>query len=255
MIDWLHAGTPMVAAFLASLVEFVEALTIVLAVGTVRGWRPALAGVVIGGALLAALVLAFGPLLERTPIASLQVVIGVLLLLFGMRWLRKAVLRAAGVIALHDEDIAFAKQSEALHGAAVPAGKWDAVALITSLKAVFLEGLEVVFIVIAAGAASHALIPAVVGAAAALVLVVALGIALHRPLALIPENTLKFAVGVLLSAFGAFWFGEGIGIAWPGADLALLGLIAIFLAVGMVGVTIGRSASLKSLGTGGQDAP
>jgi len=251
----MHAGTPMVASFLASLVECVEALTIVLAVGTVRGWRPALAGVVIGGALLTALVLAFGPLLERTPVASLQVVIGVLLLLFGMRWLRKAILRAAGVIALHDEDIAFAKQSEALHGVAMPAGKWDAVALIASLKAVFLEGLEVVFIVIAAGAASHALMPAVVGASAALVLVVALGIVLHRPLALIPENTLKFAVGVLLSAFGAFWFGEGVGVAWPGADLALLGLIAIFLAAALSGVIIARSALFKSLNTKGPEGP
>ena len=198
----------MVAAFLASLVECVEASTIVLAVGTVRGWRPALAGVVIGAALLAALVLAFGPLLEQTPVASLQVVIGVLLLLFGMRWLRKAILRASGVIALHDENIAFARESQALHGVAMPIGKWDAVALIASLKAVLLEGLEVVFIVIAAGAASHALIPAVVGATAALVVVVALGVLLHRPLALIPENTLKFTVGVLLSAFGTFWFGE-----------------------------------------------
>jgi uncharacterized membrane protein len=246
MPTWMQAGTPMVAAFLASMVEFVEALTIVLAVGTVRGWRPALAGVFIGGALLAALVLVFGPLIEQTPIANLQIVIGVLLVLFGMRWLRKAILRASGIIALHDEKLAFSLESRALQRLSRPAGKWDAVALVASLKAVFLEGLEVVFIVIAAGAASHALIPAVIGAVAALAVVVLLGIALHRPLALIPENTLKFVVGVLLSAFGAFWFGEGIGLVWPGGDLALLGLIAFFFAAALMGVAIGRAALPKS---------
>ncbi len=240
MTDWIQSGTPMLAAFLASLVECVEALTIVLAVGTVRGWRPALAGAAIGGAALVLLVVAFGPLLEGAPLADLQLVIGALLLLFGMRWLRKAILRAAGVIPLHDEGVAFARQSRALQGSGTRADAWDTVALVTSLKAVFLEGLEVVFIVIAAGAASHALVPAAIGAGAALAAVILLGVALHKPLARVPENTLKFGVGALLSAFGTFWFGEGIGVAWPGGDLALLILIATFLCAAFGGVAIAR---------------
>src|SRR6266705_7022890 len=148
MLSLAHSGAAIVSAFLASLVEAVEALTIVLAVGTVRGWRPALAGTLAGLAFLALLVLAFGPLIARMPIQTMQLAVGVLLLLFGMRWLRKAILRASGVIALRDEAEAFAEESAALRSAH-PLREWDAIALVTAFKAVVLEGLEVVFIVLA----------------------------------------------------------------------------------------------------------
>ena len=172
MLSLAHAGTAVASAFLASLVEAVEALTIVLAVGTVRGWRPALAGTLAGLAFLAALVLAFGPLIARMPIHYMQLAVGVLLLLFGMRWLRKAILRAAGVIAPHDEAEAFAEESATLRAAHGPRRGWDAIAVITAFKAVVLEGLEVVFIVLAVGAAGGLLVPASLGALAACALVI-----------------------------------------------------------------------------------
>jgi uncharacterized membrane protein len=237
MIEWAHAGPTMLAAFLASMVEFVEALTVVLAVGTVRGWRGALAGT--GGALLVLLVisLALGPALTRIPLDLVQIVVGTLLLLFGLRWLRKAVLRAAGILALHDEAAAFTKETDALRRLAGASGGWDKVAIATAFKITMLEGIEVVFIVIAVGAGGPGLlISASLGALAALAVVMALGLLLHRPLATIPENTLKFIVGVLLSAFGTFWVGEGLGLGWPGADWSILGLIAGFLASAVLAV-------------------
>jgi uncharacterized membrane protein len=247
MIDWAHAGPSLIASFLASLVEFVEALTIVLAVGTVRGWRPAMIGTFAGVGLLAVLVLGFGPALERIPITVLQLVVGVLLLLFGMRWLRKAILRAAGVLKLHDEEAAYAKETAALRaeGAAPPA-RLDMVAVATTFKAVVLEGLEVVFIVIAVGAVGHMLVPAGVGAAAAGVVVILLGLIVHKPLARVPENTLKFAVGVILSAFGAFWIGEGLRFSWPGEDLSVLGLAGGFLVVSLIAVGMARRTAEAS---------
>lgn len=225
---WPHAGPSILAAFLAALVEFVEALTVVLAVGTVRGWRPALAGSGLGLGLLLGLVAALGPALTQIPLGFVQLVVGVLLLLFGLRWLRKAILRAAGVIPRHDEAAAFAHEAASLRAQGTRPAGWDLVGIGTAFKIVLLEGLEVVFIVIAIGAAGGLLIPASLGAAVALLVVGALGAALHRPLAQIPENALKFAVGVLLAAFGTFWTGEGLGLAWPGDDLAVLGLIAGF---------------------------
>jgi len=213
---------------LASLVEFVEALTIVLAVGTVRGWRPALIGTAAGALFLTVMVLAFGPALQQVPITTLQLVVGILLLLFGMRWLRKAILRSAGIIGLHDEDAIYQKEKRLLEGAGKGAGL-DWVAIATTFKAVVLEGLEVVFIVIATGAVGHMLLPASLGAAAAGAVVILLGLALHKPLARVPENTLKFAVGVLLSSFGVFWVGEGLKFKWPGEDASLLGLAGGFL--------------------------
>jgi Ca2+/H+ antiporter, TMEM165/GDT1 family len=237
---WTHAGAIIAASFLASLVEFVEALTIVLAVGVERGWRSALLGVATGLALLAVLVLAFGPLLAEVPIGPLQVALGVLLLLFGMRWLRKAVLRAAGVIALRDERAAFLSQTQRLRRAGAREKAWDTVAWVTSFKAVVVEGLEVVFIVLALSAVRGNLLPATAGAAAALLLVVLLGLAIHRPLARVPENSLKFAVGILLSAFGTFWFAAGAGLAWPGGDLAIPGLILGFFFAGLLAVACAR---------------
>ena len=245
MTEWVHAGPSVLAAFLASLVEFVEALTVVLAVGTIRGWRPALAGAGLALVTLAILVVALGPALVRIPLATVQLVVGTLLLLFGLRWLRKAILRAAGIIPLHDETAAYAAETDLLsHSPRRFRAGWDTIAVTASFKIVMLEGIEVVFIVIAIGAVSGLLVPAGIGAGAALLVVIALGIALHRPLARIPENTLKFVVGVLLSAFGAFWVGEGSGLAWPGADWSILGLIAAFLAVALAMVSLCRNHSI-----------
>jgi uncharacterized membrane protein len=241
---WAHVGTSVLAAFLGSLVEFVEAMTILLAVGTVRGWRSAWTGAAAGVAVLAVLVVALGPALEAIPVTLLQLVVGTLLLIIGTRWLWKAVLRSAGVVSLRDENAVFANQTAALQGGARPPSPGraglDLVALATAFKAVILEGLEVVLIVLAAGAVSHTLGAASLGAAVAGVLVLVTGAALRRPLARVPENTLKFAVGVLLSAFGTFWVGEGLGFRWPAADLALVGLAAGFWTVAMVGVAVAR---------------
>src|SRR6516225_2472460 len=229
---WTTAAPAVTAAFLASLVEAVEALTIVLAVASVRGWRPAGLGALAGLVLLALLVAALGPVLELVPLQLLQLTIGVLLLLFGMRWLRKAVLRSAGVIPLHDEEKAFAAETAELQEQARRKEmRLDWLAGLASFKAVLLEGLEVVFIVIAVGSGRGLLVPASIGALTACLLVVAVGFALHRPLARVPENTLKFVVGVMLSAFGVFWTGEGLGVTWPGEDLAIVAFAALFLLV------------------------
>ena len=240
-MSWAHGGTAVVAAFLASLVEFVEALTIVLAVGTVRGWRSSIMGTIAGVVFLALLVALFGPALQRIPLTTLQLVVGILLLLFGLRWLRKAVLRAAGVIGLHDETAIYAKETALLEseGARPARAKLDAVAVATSFKAVSLEGLEVIFIVIATGVGGM-LLPAALGAAAAGVLVIIIGLIVRKPLARVPENTLKFTVGLLLSAFGVFWIGEGLRFPWLGEDLALIGLIAGFLLASVIAVRLAK---------------
>lgn len=247
MISWATAAPALTAAFLASLVEAVEALTIVLAVGAVRGWRPALTGTGAGLALLALLVLALGPLLDRVPLHALQLVIGVLLLLFGLRWLRKAILRSAGVIALHDEAKAFAREEASLQAAERSnEAHLDWIAGITAFKAVVLEGLEVVFIVIAVGAGRGLLVPAAAGALAACLVVLLVGVVVHRPLARVPENTLKFGVGVMLSAFGVFWTGEGLGVDWPGQDLAIPVFAAIFLVTGVAAVRLAARPALEA---------
>jgi Ca2+/H+ antiporter, TMEM165/GDT1 family len=247
-MTWAHVGTSVLTAFLASLVEFAEAMTILLAVGTVRGWRSAWIGAAAGVGVLTLLVIVAGPALQAIPLAKLQVVVGAVLLLIGTRWLWKAVLRSAGLIGLRDEDAVFASQTAALRGStpAKSSQALDLVATAAALKAVILEGLEVVLIVIAAGAVSHTLIAASLGAAAAGLLVVFAGVALRRPLARVPENTLKFAVGVLLSAFGTFWLGEGLGFRWPAEDLSLLGLAAAFWAVAAVGVVLTRRTATSS---------
>jgi uncharacterized membrane protein len=242
-VSLAQAGPAVAAAFLASLVEFVEALTIVLAVGAVRGWRPALIGAGAGIAVLAALVAALGRALGLVPIAYLQLLVGTLLLLFGLSWLRKAVLRAAGIVPLRDELKAFARESEVMATAARLSGQqwWDTIAVAATFKGMLLEGLEVVFIVIAVGSAGNLLVPASFGAATAGLLVLLAGFALHRPLARVPENSLKWAVGILLSAFGLFWLGEGLGLRWPGEDLSILGLAGALFAASLAMVALARS--------------
>lgn len=236
----------MLASFLASLVECVEALTVVLAVGVVRGWRSALAGCAMGLLMLLLLVELLGHALASVPLHSFQLVVGALLLLFGMRWLRKAVLRAAGVLALHDEDAIYQREMQALGGQGSARPGLDKLAFVVTFKSTVLEGIEVVFIVLAIGAGRAELLwPASLGALAALLVVAALGLALHRPLARVPENTLKFAVGVLLCAFGTYWAGEGMGFAWPGEDGSLAGLAIGFLAVSMLCVPCCRRLAVR----------
>jgi Ca2+/H+ antiporter, TMEM165/GDT1 family len=229
MINWMHAGPTMITTFLASLVEFVEAFTIVLAAGTIRGWRGALVGVAAGLGALGLIVVAGGTLLDQFPLADLRLAMGVLLLLFGMRWLQKSTLRAAGTISLHDESVAYTSQTTALRNRAPRASGIDTIAAVTAFNGVLVEGIEVVFIIIATGTTGHLLIPAVLGATAAGTVVLTAGILLRTPLTRVPENTLKMAVGVLLSSFGTFWIGEGAGYTWPGDDLSLVWLAALYL--------------------------
>ena len=228
------AAPAVTAAFVASLVEVVEAFTIVLAVGTVQGWRAASAGTLAALAVLGLLVAVLGPVLDQVPIHALQLIVGVLLLLFGMGWLRKAVLRSAGVIPLHDEDASFAAETAQLTQEAQRRRSSLAwIGGLAAFKAVLLEGLEVIFIVIAVGAGGGLIWPASLGALAACAVVLFVGVVVHKPLSRVPENALKFGVGVMLSAFGVFWTGEGLGVEWPGHDLALLVFAALFLWVGL----------------------
>jgi uncharacterized membrane protein len=219
-----------VAVFLACVVEAVEALTIVLAVGTSRDWRSALTGVGVGLLALAVVVAILGPAITAIPLGGLRVVVGGLLLVFGLQWLRKAILRAAGRKALHDETAIFAREREAARAADAetgPAGL-DGYAFTIAFKGVLLEGLEVAFIVVTFGANQHHVGLAAAAAVLAVLVVVAGGIAARAPLARVPENTMKFAVGVLLCSFGVFWSTEGAGAHWPGGDAALLILIPGF---------------------------
>ncbi len=242
-VDRVHAWPPFVAAFIASTVEFVEALTVVLAVGAVRGWRGALSGAGAAVFLLLLIVAVLGPALTRIPLATIQLVVGGLLLLFGLRWLRKAILRAAGTIPLHDEAAAFARETESLRREGA-VRTWDEVGIATAFKITMLEGLEVAFIVIAVGAGcSGLLLPASVGAIAAFLPVLLFGLAVHRPLAAVPENTLKFAGGVLLAGFGTFWAGEGMGLAWPKEDWSILALVTGFLLAALLAVRFCKAAS------------
>ncbi len=225
--------------FLACLVEAVEALTIVLAVGTTRGWRSTWQGVGAGLVVLAVIVAALGPALTAVPIDVLRLIVGSLLLVFGLQWIRKAVLRAGGVKALHDETRIFAEQRERAADAATTGrgAVSDWYSFTVAFKGVLLEGLEVAFIVLTFGANQGSLWLAVAAAVAAVVVVVAVGIAVRQPLARVPENGLKFAVGILLSAFGTFWAGEGAGLSWPGGDAAILGLLVVYAAVALLTVS------------------
>jgi uncharacterized membrane protein len=218
------------AAFLASSVEMVEALTIVLAVGLTRGWRSPLIGVAAALLALATVVAAFGPALTLVPIGALRLVVGGLLLVFGLQWLRKSILRASGYKALHDEEAIFEREAEEAAMMARTHGAFDPYSFTLAFKGVFLEGLEVAFIVVTFGSAQGSIPLAAAGAAAAFVIVAVLGAAIHAPLSRVPENTLKFSVGVLLTTFGIFWGAEGAGADWPGAEIALPFVLALVLA-------------------------
>lgn len=231
-------------AFLASAVEMVEALTIVLAVGVTRGWRSTMLGVAGAMAALVVVVAALGPALVHVPISTLRVVIGALLLVFGLQWLRKAVLRAAGVLALHDEAGIYEREVRDARAEASDAQAFDAYAATLAFKGVFLEGLEVAFIVLTVGGAHGSVLAASAGALLAFVVVGGVGVRLHRPLTRVPENAMKFVVGVMLTSFGVFWSTEGLGGHWPGGDASLLpviGIVALF-ALALVTTTRGRLA-------------
>jgi uncharacterized membrane protein len=238
-------------AFLASAVEMVEALTIVLGVGVVRGWRSTLIGVGAALVVLATLIAALGPALGSIPIDTLRLIVGALLLVFGLQWLRKAILRSSGYKALHDEDEAFRQGRERAAAAGDDRRRGlDWYSFTVSFKGVLLEGLEVVFIVIAFGTAQGELGLAAAGAAAAAVIVVTAGVVAHRPLERVPENTIKFAVGLLLTSFGCFWAAEGVGVDWPGDELSLLGVIAFQSAVSYALVQLLRRQHLGTAAEG-----
>jgi uncharacterized membrane protein len=223
----LSAAFLVASAFLASAVEMVEALTIVLAVGLTRDWRSALTGAGIATFALAAIVGALGPALTLIPIDDLRLVVGALLLVFGLQWLRKAILRAAGYRALHDEEEAFAHEAaEARAAAGERRAGLDWYAFTIAFKGVLLEGLEVAFIVLTFGSTQGSIPLAALGAGGAVVLVVTAGAVARAPLARVPENTLKFAVGVMLTTFGTFWGAEGAGAEWPGDDASLPAVLA-----------------------------
>ncbi len=243
----MSAAFLVASAFLASAVEMVEALTIVLAVGLTRDWRSALTGAGVAAVALSALVAALGPALTLIPIDDLRLVVGALLLVFGLQWLRKAILRAAGYRRLHDEEEAFAREAaEARAAGRERRAGLDWYAFTISFKGVLLEGLEVAFIVLTFGSTQGSIPLAAVGAGAAVVLVVAVGALARAPLARVPENSLKFSVGVMLTTFGTFWGAEGAGADWPGGDAALPGVLAFvtLLSLGLVATLRRRRLAL-----------
>ena len=242
----MHDLLVVAAAFAASAVEMVEALTIVLAVGMTRGWRSAGWGVVAALGALGALVVVVGPALSQIPIDALRLVVGTLLLIFGLQWLRKAVLRATGLKGKHDEDAIYAEEVALLRAAGGrPTHDWYAFTV--AFKGVFLEGLEVAFIVVTIGGAQHSVGLAALGAFVALVVVLVAGIKVHAPLSRVPENTLKFAVGVMLTSFGIFWGSEGAGVSWPAADASLLVVIAFVVALSFGLVVLLRAVTPEKL--------
>jgi len=241
------AVTLAVAVFLASAVESVEALTIIVAAGVSRGWRSALEGMAVAIAVLAVLVAALGPaLVDLVPIDVLRTVVGTLLLVFGLQWLRKAVLRAVGLKAKHDEDAIFKKHVDALGGTtggvAARTGR-DPAGFAVAFKGTFLEGLEVVIIVLGLGGGDHQLALAGAAAGAAIVVVAGVGLVVARQLASVPENTMKTVVGLMLVSFGTFWAGEGLGVRWPGSDVAILVLVGVYAVVTLALMQLLRGAS------------
>jgi uncharacterized membrane protein len=248
----MTAGTGAVAlvasTFLASTVETVEAVTIVLAVGVTRGWRSVVYAIFAALAVLAVIVVAIGPALVLIPINALRLIIGGLLLIFGLQWLRKAILRASGLKEIHDEVAIFAREA-ALARANPPSDPkaFDGYAFTLSFKGVFLEGLEVVFIVLTFGASAGRIPLAALAALVAVVLVAIAGFFIRGPLASVPENTLKFIVGIMLTSFGIFWGAEGAGVSWPGSDAALFGIVAAtaIFAVACVAILKRRPVDVK----------
>ena len=223
----------------------VEALTIVLAMGVTRGWRATLVGTIVALVALAAIVALLGPALTVIPIDTLRLVVGALLLVFGLQWLRKAILRASGWRAIRDEDAVFAREAKAAQQAArEERAGLDWYAFTISFKGVLLEGLEVAFIVLTFGSAQGSIPLAAAGAAAAAILVVVAGFVVREPLSRVPENTLAFAVGVMLTTFGIFWGAEGAGVDWPGGDAALPGVLAFVALVSFGFVTALRRRRL-----------
>jgi uncharacterized membrane protein len=236
------------SVFLACTVEAVEALTIVLAVGTTRSWSSALSGVGAAVLALAVIVAALGPTITSLPIDLLRVLVGGLLLIFGLQWLRKAILRSAGLKSKHDESQIYEEVAAAARAAATEASGFDGYAFTIAFKGVLLEGLEVAFIVLTFGANQHRVPLAAAAAGFAILVVVVAGVAARAPLAKVPENTMKFAVGVMLSSFGMFWGAEGAGASWPGGDAALLAIIPGVLIAAIV-LSKALAASLSSAST------
>ena len=237
-----------VTVFVACAVEAVEALTIVLAAGLAREWRSSLQGLAVALAVLAVIVAVAGPAITLLPLTALRLVVGALLAIFGLQWLRKAILRAAGYKPLHDEASAYRREVAAARaaGAGSRGRVRDWYAFTLSFKGVLLEGLEVVFIVITFGASQHDIGAAVAGAAAAVLVVTVTGVMVRAPLARVPENALKFAVGVMLTSFGIFWGAEGAGVSWPGHDAALLVLVpAVALAAAGYTVLLRRPRAVQ----------
>jgi len=238
------------AAFLASAVEMVEALTIVLAVGVTRGWRSTLFGVLAATVSLAVVIAVLGPALRVVPIDGLRLVVGALLLVFGLQWLRKAILRASGYKAQRDEAALYQQEladARAARGEKRAGLDWYSFTL--TFKGVFLEGLEVAFIVLTFGSSQGSIPLAALGAAIGLVVVVVVGAVVHAPLSRVPENAMKFAVGLMLSTFGVFWVVEGAGISWPGDDLAILGIFAFMIAIAFSNVSLLRTRRDRQLTT------
>jgi Ca2+/H+ antiporter, TMEM165/GDT1 family len=230
------------AAFFGSAVEATEALTIVLAVGLTRGWRAPLLGSAAAIVALAALVILFGQLIvTRIPDSALKLLVGTLLLLFGLNWLHKAVLRTAGAVAMRDEARAYQQTVSQLQETP---SRTDWVGFVLALKGVFLEGLEVVFIVIGVGGTGHGLPTAIAGGLIAAAVVAAIGFFVRRPLARVPENTLKYGVGVILTSLGTFWAAEGMGASWPGDFLSILVLIAVYFGASRLAVELIRRPAL-----------
>ncbi|MGN6608727.1 MAG: COG4280 domain-containing protein [Jatrophihabitans sp.] len=238
----MTAGALFLAVFLACVVEAVEATTIVLAAGIARDWRSALQGVVGGLVVLAAIIAGLGPAVSAIPLGGLRLVVGAILLIFGLQWLRKAILRASGYKALHDEDLIFRTEVAAARAAERQSrrGVSDWYAFTLSFKGVLLEGLEVAFIALTFGSNQHDIPLASIAAAAAVLVVAVAGVAVRGPLARVPENTLKFIVGVMLTGFGMFWGAEGAQAHWPGSDAALLVLVP-----GIAGLALGLVAALR----------
>lgn len=257
--DWVVGS----ASFLASMVEFVEAFTIVLVVGITINWKSSLLGTLYAVLALAILVAIFGvTLVQYIPIVLLRLIIGIILVMFGMKWLKKAIMRYSGRKAFHDEEAIYEEEmamirsrGESISQAINPFG------VVTAFKSVLLEGLEVAFIIVTFGITgghsgttqSNSIMSAIIGATAAGIIVIGLGLLVRAPLTKIPENTLKFIVGIMLTSFGTFWGGEGLGVSWPGQDLMILVLVGIYLAFAFVAVQVLRQPVVPALQTGTQD--